>query len=80
MCIEHYEHYGREVAVRSDLRGKHREFCLCWQCGFFHPEDRELNCPIANLVYAVCMRENLVLPVWECPLFINIKKKGVAGS
>jgi len=66
---EQYEHYGKTVWVNSALRGKHREHCLCWSCDKFVPDDRDGNCPIANLVYAVCVRENLVLPVWECPDF-----------
>lgn len=72
---EQYEHYDRIVWVRSDLKGKHREHCLCWNCKHFAwsnlrtPSSREENCKIANVVYSLCVRENLVLPVWECPDF-----------
>lgn len=27
--IEKYEHYGSVVSVRSDLKGRHKEHCLC---------------------------------------------------
>lgn len=64
---EIYEHHGREVAVDADLRGDHRMFCLCYNCRKFHPEDRELNCPIANAVYLNCLKFGIVSPVWECP-------------
>lgn len=65
----HKEHHGTTIWVRSDLDGKHREYCLCWDCNKFHPDDRTKNCRIANLVFAVCQECGLVLPVWECPLF-----------
>ena len=71
MTIEWYEHYGKRVAVQANLKGKHREHCLCYRCAHFVPEKREENCSIANLVYAVCVDNNLVLPVWECPHFVD---------
>jgi len=27
--IEQYVHHGAAVSVRSDLKGEHREYCLC---------------------------------------------------
>lgn len=66
---ETYEHFGCKVKVRSDLKGNHRDHCLCWSCDKFFPEDREKNCKIASLIFAICVAHNLVLPVWECPLF-----------
>jgi len=62
-----YEHHGKEVWVNEDLRGKHREHCLCWKCSKFQPSNRDANCPIANAVFSLCVLEDLVLPVWECP-------------
>jgi len=69
MKIEEYEHHGNNVKVRSDLKGKHRSYCLCWICNKFKPEDRENNCPIANDTYENCIKNKLVTPVWECPEF-----------
>ena len=78
---EQYTHHGRRVWVRKDLRGKHRDHCLCWQCKKFTirdlliagetPTDRERDdsCPIANMLYRIAFRENLVIPVYECPDF-----------
>ena len=68
MLLEQYEHHGRMVHVRSDLKGLHRDHCLCYSCKRFKPDKKE-NCRIAKEVYALCVREDLVLPVWECPLF-----------
>ncbi len=65
-----YEHHGEEVTVRDDLRGKHREYCLCWNCELFKPQTREGNCEIANANFANCVKYNVVLPVWECPRFV----------
>jgi len=65
---ERYEHHGNIVWVRRDLKGKHREYCLCHSCGRFKP-DTEENCVTANLIFAICKECDVVLPVWECPFF-----------
>lgn len=64
--IVSYEHHGKEVSVREDLKGKHREYCLCYDCPNFKLENEE-KCPIAAAVYENCKKFNLVTPVWECP-------------
>lgn len=66
--IVRYEHHGAEVAVNVDLKGKHRDHCLCFTCDHFKP-GTEGNCPIARKVYATCVEHNLVTPVYECPDF-----------
>lgn len=66
---QEYEHHGETVWVRKDLKGKHKEHCLCFSCDKFSPGTPEGNCPIANLNYAVCIAHNVTLPVWECPKF-----------
>lgn len=33
--IEKYIHHGKEVFVDSELKGKHKQHCLCWKCGKF---------------------------------------------
>jgi len=66
--FEVYKHHGYDVFVRSDLKGKHREHCLCYSCAYFRPDDREDNCTIANLVYYLCVALHVTLPVWECPV------------
>jgi hypothetical protein len=68
-----YNHYGADVSVRKELKGKHREYCLCHICEKFTPRDRAENCQIANIMYGLCVKLNLVTPVWECPEF---KEKG----
>jgi len=68
--FERYEHHGQEVAVRADLKGRHREHCLCFSCEKFSITDSpEEKCPIANLLYAVCIQTGITAPVWECPAF-----------
>lgn len=68
--IVFYVHHNpaRPVAVREDLKGKHREHCLCFRCARFTPEDGP-KCPIAAELFAFCQRQDLVTPVWECPVF-----------
>ena len=68
MAIEWYEHHGRLVAVRADLRGLHTEHCLCYQCSRFHPNEAG-NCPMAQRNYEMDVELGLVTPVWECPEF-----------
>jgi hypothetical protein len=63
-----YEHHGKKVWVTKSLKGKHRTACLCFRCEKFKPTEGK-NCPISNMVYSLCVLENLVLPVWECPEF-----------
>jgi hypothetical protein len=63
-----YQHHGATVTVRSDLKGKHRDHCLCWSCDKMKPAQPD-HCPIAAKLYAVCVEHNLVTPVYECPDF-----------
>jgi hypothetical protein len=67
--IETYEHHGKTVFVNTELKGKHREHCLCHSCGLFNPLSRTENCAIANKLYRICVDENLVTPVYECPQY-----------
>jgi hypothetical protein len=64
-----YSHHGMDVAVREDLKGTHRDVCLCYDCEKFKPGLPEANCPIANMVYGMCLMTGTVLPVYECPVF-----------
>jgi hypothetical protein len=61
-----YEHHGESMVVRKDLIGQHRDYCLCYSCKKFLPQDRENNCKIANLLFALDQHANIVTPVWEC--------------
>jgi hypothetical protein len=73
---EQYEHHGKIVNVRSDLKGKHREHCLCYGCEKFKPDGGADQCPIAAAVYANCVQFGIVSPVWECPDFAVIVDDG----
>jgi hypothetical protein len=63
-----YVHHGCLVSVDEDLVGKHYQHCLCYRCGLFTPGQKK-NCRIAQENYKLCIKENLVLPVYECPVF-----------
>ena len=67
-----YNHYGNVVFVFEEDKGKHREHCLCWSCGKFYPEPKDMakNCPVASLLYNICVTLKLVTPVWECPTMV----------
>jgi len=68
MSFEVYDHHGKDVIVKSNNKGKHRENCLCYGCKKLDLENRENNCPIANAVYENCVKYDIVTPVWECPV------------
>lgn len=73
--IIRYEHHGVEVCVDEDLKGKHREMCLCWRCARFFPNDRAENCPRANLLYYYDVAFGMVTPVVECGEFEPAKEQ-----
>lgn len=70
-----YEHYGKEVFVREDLKGTHRKHCLCWSCKKLQVIDRDENCPIAAAIYKLCVEFHVTTPVFECPDFEESKEK-----
>lgn len=72
-----YEHHGHEVSVREDLKGLHREYCLCWHCQRLS-FDEETNCPVAQEVYRLCCQHGLTLVMWECPQFVDASGSAVA--
>jgi len=75
MVTEWYNHHGMEVAVYKDLKGQHRNHCLCYDCEEFKGGSlNEEGCPLAREVFGLCVEHNLVLPVWECPIFVQKEK------
>lgn len=68
MKIEQYEHHGATVSVATELKGKHREHCLCFGCAKFNPGTTD-NCPKAQRLFQLCVEEHMVTPVYECPDF-----------
>ena len=66
-----YEHHGNMVWVRDDLKGTHRESCLCFApCQNFKPGTAD-NCVIAQRLYELDVEFGLVTPVYECPEFVE---------
>jgi hypothetical protein len=63
-----YEHHGEDVFVRRLLKGKHRRYCLCYDCKLFKPNTIS-NCPIAQKVYDLNRETGITTPVWECIYF-----------
>jgi len=66
--VEWYEHYGTDVAVFEEMKGKHKDYCLCYKCEKFNMDSRK-NCELANQNFENCQKNNMVLVVWECPEF-----------
>lgn len=67
--FEQYMHHNQEVWVRSSIKGKHREFCLCFSCDHYHMNNSRKNCEIANANFRNCVKYNTVQPIFECPKF-----------
>jgi hypothetical protein len=68
--ITTYTHHGMTMAVHRDLKGTHREHCLCFECGVFKPGQDD-NCLTARMLYALCQTQGLVTPVFECCNFAD---------
>lgn len=66
-----YEHHNIEVAVDGELKGKHREHCLCFKCQRFNPDVPDQNCRIAEMLFRFCRLNGMTTPVYECPEFIE---------
>ena len=63
------EHHGWVVSIQEDLKGRHREHCLCHlDCKNFKPGTPE-NCPLAQELFEYCVKYGMTTPVWECPKF-----------
>ena len=76
MKIIRYDHtFSNEktmnVAVFEDLKGRHKEHCLCFSCGKFQPGTSE-NCEIAQATFENCVKYNTVTPMWECAEFVKV--------
>lgn len=54
---------------RTDLRGTHREHCICYECNNFQPDSKTDNCPIAQGLYEYDQRHGVTTPVFECAHF-----------
>ncbi|MFH0754539.1 MAG: hypothetical protein V2A70_08240 [Candidatus Omnitrophota bacterium] len=63
------ERNGTERWVREDLKDRQKEFCMCWDCHSFRPQDQDKGCPVIKAVLDLAAAKNVVLPVWECPMF-----------
>ena len=64
-----YKPHNEEVWVRGDLKGKYIDYCLCFKCKKLIPEDRDKNCPMANKLDSICIVNDLVIALFECPIF-----------
>ncbi len=72
-----YVHHGRHVWVRKDLRGRHREMCLCYRCTMLDTQNCERNCPIANALFALNALSGITTPVFECVGFLEDKHEAI---
>ena len=69
--IVSYVHHGTRVKVREDLKGRHRELCLCHSCAYLKPGAAD-NCRKAQRLYELCVAEGMTTPVFECPSFLAL--------
>ncbi|MCK9596555.1 hypothetical protein M0R19_05185 [Candidatus Pacearchaeota archaeon] len=71
-----YNYHGVDVFVDEDLKGKHRDMCLCFRCAAFIPGE-VTNCAIAEDTFKNCVKNNLTTPVFECPIFEEIDDESI---
>lgn len=69
-----FEHHGKEVFAQKELKGKHRDYCLCWKCGKLKP-GAEDNCKIAALLYRLDILAEVTTPVFYCREFSEKTEK-----
>jgi len=67
--IVKYIHHGKKVSVDVLLRGKADYYNLCQECKFFIPNEPNVNCDIAEMLYRICRLHNIITPVFECHKF-----------
>lgn len=84
MTVIRYDHAWGErsvnVAVLAENKGKHKDNCLCFQgCRFFKPGEAD-NCGLAEANYEFCVRNDMVCPVWECPMYQPVVESPLATS
>ena len=73
-----YDHHGARVWVRDALKNQHRSHCLCYSCAKFKPGQPD-NCPLAQGLYDLCVKNDMVTPVWECPQFVEDVSYGASN-
>jgi hypothetical protein len=66
--IIEYKHHGERVSCFENMKGKHKDFCLCWRCQFLHP-GKDNNCSRAQELFEFDVKNGMVTPVFECPKF-----------
>lgn len=72
--IEQYEHNGNMVSVKSNLKGKHNDHCICFSnCDKFYPDNLNKNCKIANILASIDKNFGIITPIWECPDYVERK-------
>jgi hypothetical protein len=61
-------HYNQAVWTNPTTEPLRRTECLCLNCGLMKPGQLD-NCPVAQSLYQICVRENLALVITRCPLW-----------
>ncbi len=67
---ESHERNGVQSWVRNDLKNRQKEYCMCWDCSLFKPDQADKGCLKIKKVLDLAQENQQVLPVWECPDFI----------
>jgi hypothetical protein len=66
-----FDHHGAIVSCREDLKGKHREYCLCFQCDKLFVDDLDKNCKIAQALFRLDILAEITTPVFYCKEFVQ---------
>jgi len=74
MTVIKYNHHGKDVFVFEELKGKHRDMCLCFKCSKFLPGTL-FNCRIAQATFDNCVKYHITTPMFECPEWDKLKNE-----
>ena len=70
MAIEKYDRDGTLVYVTTELKSQEADYSMCKTC-VRHIED-EFICPIVRDVERLSKVHDITLPIWECPVFVDV--------
>jgi len=74
-----YVHHGKTMYVRQDLKGHHKDYCLCYSCEKMTPGKPD-HCLVAQGLYDYDCKHGVTTPVFECSLFVATKQSEREGK
>lgn len=61
------EHFGARVWTHSLMDDLRDSLCLCLNCARLNVDDPSKNCPTAQAIFEICVRDNVATAMTRCP-------------